>query len=339
MAQPGQVGEAVRSALELGYRHIDCAAGYGNEAEIGDVLSDVLGSGSVAREDIFVTSKLWNSEHQPKDVLPALQQTLRDLKLDYVDLYLIHWPQNFAKQEEGNSSTPRHPDGSIVYDFETTTMETWRAMEALVDMGLAKAIGLSNFNEDQINEIITHGTIKPAMLQVEIHPYFAQQELSAFCAEHQIGLTAYSPLGSGNAIGGMTVVENPVLVDIGSRYRKSPAQVVLAWLLQRNIIVIPKSVTAERIAANIEVAFELSADEMAAVDSLDQGFRNGWGGPQVERDGEMQPRDLGHPLYVSPLCWTTFNAQLAPQVCADCSLNHCFALSQPYRADFLRSRL
>ena len=290
----------MRTALELGYRHIDCAAGYANEAEIGDVLSDVLSSGSIARESLFVTSKLWNSEHQPQHVLPALQKTLADLKLDYVDLYLIHWPQNFAKMEDGNASTPRHPDDSIIYDFDTETMETWRAMESLVQMGLAKAIGLSNFNEQQINEIITEGTIKPAMLQVEIHPYFSQHELVSFCAGEEICVTAYSPLGSGNAIDGMTVVENPALVDIGKQHDKSPAQVVLAWLLQRGIIVIPKSVTAERISANIDVAFELSATEMSVVDSLDKGFRNGWGGPQVERDGEMQPRDLEHPLYVRP---------------------------------------
>jgi diketogulonate reductase-like aldo/keto reductase len=176
-------------------------------------------------------------------------------------------------------------------------------MEALVNMGLAKAIGLSNFNEQQIIEIVTDGTIKPAMLQVEIHPFNQEHELSRFCAEHKIALTAYSPLGSGNAIDGMTVLENPVLADIGKHHDKSSAQVVLAWLLQRGIIVIPKSVTAARITSNIEVAFELSAEEMSAVGSLDKRFRNGWGGPQVERDGEMQPRDLEHPLYVSPLLW------------------------------------
>ena len=200
-APQGEVGAAVKAALTGGYKHIDCAACYGNEEEIGAVFSEVFAAGEVKRGDVFVTSKLWNSEHAPADVLPAVQKTLADLQLDYLDLYLIHWPQNFAKEGTlGNCSFPRNEDGSIRYDMETTTMETWTAMEALVEAGLVKAIGLSNFNSVQITEILEKGKIKPANLQVEVHPYFSQEPLVAFCKEKGITVTAYSPLGTGAEI-------------------------------------------------------------------------------------------------------------------------------------------
>ena len=170
-------------------------------------------------------------------------------------------------------------------------------MEALVSEGLVKAIGLSNFNSGQIDAIIEAGTIKPAVLQVEIHPYFSQEPLVAFCKERGIVPTAYSPLGTGQAINGQTVVGNATLAEIGAKYGKSSAQVAIAWLAQREIVVIPKSVTAARIAQNREVGFTLSDEDMATVSALNADARNGFGGPKVERDGEMQPRDLLHPLY------------------------------------------
>ena len=168
-APKGEVGAAVKVALESGYKHIDCAACYGNEDEIGTVFNEVFSAGTVKREDVFVTSKLWNSEHAPADVLPAVQKTLADLQLEYLDLYLIHWPQNFAKEgTPGNCSFPRNEDGSIRYDMDTKSIETWTAMEALVEAGLVKAIGLSNFNSVQITEILEKGKIVPANLQVEV---------------------------------------------------------------------------------------------------------------------------------------------------------------------------
>ncbi|EGB11652.1 hypothetical protein AURANDRAFT_59872 [Aureococcus anophagefferens] len=296
-APKGEVGAAVRVAIENGYRHVDCAACYGNEAEIGEVFADLFARGVVKREELFVTSKLWNSEHAPKDVRPACEKTLKDLRLDYLDLYLIHWPQNFAKEVEGNCSFPRNDDGSMRYDVETTSAETWSAMEALVDAKLCKAIGLSNFNSKQIEDLLTTCRIKPANLQVEVHPYFSQAPLAGFCHAKGISLTAYSPLGTGATIDGMTVVGNPVLAAIGEAHGKSAAQVAIAWLAQRGLVVIPKSVTAARVVANRDVDFALTPEDMAKVDGLNKDFRNGWGGPKVNRDGAEQPRDGLHPLY------------------------------------------
>lgn len=234
----------------------------GNEQEIGKVFAEVFGEGgAVKREDVFVTSKLWNSEHAPENVKPACVQTLKDLQLEYLDLYLIHWPQNFEKVEGTHKAFPRNEDGSIRYDMETTSAQTWAAMEALVAEGLVKAIGLSNFNSGQIEAIIEAGTIRPAVLQVEIHPYFSQEPLVAFCKERGIVPTAYSPLGTGQAINGQTVVGNETLAEVGATYGKSSAQVAIAWLAQRGIVVIPKSVTAARIAQNREVGFVLSVSE------------------------------------------------------------------------------
>lgn len=216
-APPGEVGAAVKVALESGYKHIDCAACYGNEAEIGAVFAEMF-AGPTKREDIFITSKLWNSEHAPADVKPAVLKTLADLQVEYLDLYLIHWPQNFEKTQGTTCSFPRNEDGSIRYDLDTKSEETWAAMEALVEEGLVKAIGLSNFNSVQISSIISSCKIKPAVLQVEIHPYFSQEPLVSFCKEQGIVVTAYSPLGTGAEIDGCTVVGNPTLAGIGEKY-------------------------------------------------------------------------------------------------------------------------
>mmetsp|Transcript_36136 Transcript_36136/g.111818 ORF Transcript_36136/g.111818 Transcript_36136/m.111818 type:complete len:338 (+) Transcript_36136:66-1079(+) len=293
-APKGQVGAAVKTALENGYRHVDCAAVYGNEAEIGAVFEEAFAKGTLTREELFVTSKLWNSEHAPADVRPALEQTLRDLKLDYVDLYLIHWPQAFEKVNATNVSIPKNADGTIKYDLKTTSRSTWAALEACVDAGLCRAIGLSNFNSEQVADVLGAARIKPAMLQVEVHPYLSQVPLVAFCRERGIAVTAYSPLGTGAVIDGSTVVGNPVLQEIGKAHGKSAAQVAIAWLAQRGLVVIPKSVTPARVVQNRDVAFDLTAEEMTAVAKLNKDCRNGFGGP-LSADG--LPRDVKHPLY------------------------------------------
>eukprot|EP01062_Namystynia_karyoxenos_P010321 TRINITY_DN13655_c0_g1_i1.p1 TRINITY_DN13655_c0_g1~~TRINITY_DN13655_c0_g1_i1.p1 ORF type:complete len:351 (+),score=106.68 TRINITY_DN13655_c0_g1_i1:72-1055(+) len=296
-SDPGQVGVAVRAALEIGYRHIDCAAVYGNEQEIGAVLKDAISSGMVKREELFVTSKLWNSEHRPENVEPALRQTLADLQLDYLDLYLVHWPQAFEKVPGTHIGFPRNPDQSIKYDLEAGVEPCWRALEKCVDAGLVRALGVSNFNAAQLKDLVQCARVKPVMLQCESHPYFSNERLFSLARSLGLQCTAYSPLGSGSEVGGVGVPSNPVLVKIGEKHGKSAAQVACAWQLQRGNAVIPKSVTKERIAQNFDIVFTLSEEDMAAIAALDCNARAGWGGPLVERGGQMRPRDELHPLY------------------------------------------
>ena len=321
-ATAGEVGHAVRAALRTGYRHIDCAAVYGNEREVGDALAEMVGDGpgQIPRSEVFVTSKLWNSEHSPRHVRPALEKTLGDLRLTYLDLYLVHWPQVFAHVEGSTTGRPVHANGSMVYDFATSTSATWAAMETLVTAGLARSIGLSNFNEQQIASLLPTAKIAPAVLQVESHPFFGQGALLEFCRSHHIIMEAYSPLASGgrtppdlnnepNVPGvqpaaGFSIVPHPqaqihpVLLDIAQAHERSTAQVAIAWQIQRGVVVIPKSVKAKRVAQNFDVFFGLSEDEAKRIGNLDVGLRLGWGGPKEEG---QPPRDAVHPLY--PFSW------------------------------------
>ncbi|CAH8566613.1 unnamed protein product [Heterobilharzia americana] len=254
---PGEVGAAVKKALEAGYRHIDCAYLYNNEAEIGKALEDAMKELSLKREDIFITSKLWNTFFRPEHVRKACENTLKNLRLDYLDLYLIHWPvplQIFF---------PTGPDGRLCLD-DVPHEETWKEMEKLVDEGLTKSIGLSNFNKRQIESILKHCRIKPVNLQIEIHANFPNTKLVEYAQSIGLTVTAYAPLGSPAGIPGRSnLLTEPWVVSIAEHHKKTPAQVLLRYLVQRNLIVVPKSVTAKRIEENFQIFdFKLSNEEM-----------------------------------------------------------------------------
>ncbi len=271
-ALPGEVENAVTYALvDAGYRHLDCAAVYGNEEEVGAALGSVFKSGKVAREEVFVTSKLWNVAHRKGDVRAACEKTLRDLGLDYLDLYLMHWGM-------ATSESQRAVDENGVLKLEKIPVrETWEAMEELVRAGLVKAIGVANFNVQLLVDLMSYASVTPTVLQVELHLYLQQSRFVEFCQYRGITVTAYSPLGSpGNykEKGLPLLVEDPVVVGIAQAHEKSPAQVLIRWGIQRNTIVIPKSVHPQRIKENIEVFdFELSKAEMDALHALERNLR------------------------------------------------------------------
>ncbi len=272
---PGEVYKAVRTAIKQGYRHIDCALVYGNESEIGNAFKDAFEEGDVERKDLFVTSKLWNTHHKKEDVLPALKTSLKDLQLDYLDLYLIHWPICLTK----SASFPMSPDDFIPIK-EIPLTETWQAMVDCRDQGLIRHAGVSNFSISNLNTLIRSDIGVPEMNQVESHPYLNQKELLAFCKDHDILMTAYSPLGSTDRSSAMKGEDEPRLLDdatlakIANQHDCSPAQVILAWQVQRGACVIPKSVNESRLMENLKAAsISLSDGDMETIDTLNRNFR------------------------------------------------------------------
>ncbi len=228
---------ATRDALEAGFRHFDCAERYRNEREVGEALQAGLAAGGIAREDIFVTTKLWNTNHRPERVKPAFEASLDRLGLNYLDLYLIHTPFAF---QPGDEQDPRDQNGNILYDRGVTLLETWGAMESLVDSGRCRAIGLSDISLNELLPIYESARIKPAVVQVEAHPYLPETELLEFCKEKDIVFLAFAPLGHGIRPGPL---EDPVISAIAARVGKTPAQVLLAWAVQRGtaLLTTPRS--------------------------------------------------------------------------------------------------
>ncbi len=239
---------ATRDALEAGFRHFDCAERYGNERDVGRALQTGLTAGRIAREDIFVTTKLWNSNHRPERVEPAFEASLNRLGLKYLDLYLIHTPFAF---QPGDNQDPRDEDGNILYDHDVTLLDTWRAMEALVDRGTCRAIGLSDVGLDELKPLCQSARIKPAVVQVEAHPYLPETELLDFCRETAIVFLAFAPLGHGMRPGPL---EDPVITAVAARVGKTPAQVLLAWGLQRGTAVLTTPKSTARARENFDIS-------------------------------------------------------------------------------------
>ncbi len=275
LSAPGEVGAAVKAAIELGYRHIDCAAIYGNEAEIGAALRECFAAGLVRREELWITSKLWNTAHAQAAVLPALQKTLAELQLEYLDLYLVHWPVAVRPGVQ----MVRSP-ADLVSLEELPLHETWRGMEAIADAGLARHIGVSNHSVKKLRSLLSGARRRPEVNQVELHPYLQQPALFDFCETANIHLTGYSPLGAGGRPQRCRQSDDPVLLlepqvaAIAKRHGATPAQVVLAWATQRGTSVIPKSVKRHRIAENFGAAkLSLSDADMATLGQLDRHHR------------------------------------------------------------------
>ncbi|XP_077981454.1 aldo-keto reductase family 1 member A1-A-like [Glandiceps talaboti] len=291
----GVMEHAVNAALNCGYRHFDCAWAYKTEEEIGRALKGRVGK-DIKREDVFITSKLWNTMHAAEDVKPACQQTLKDLGLDYLDLFLMHWPvpykniaPDYCPPNDISGLVPRHPDDSVMCS-DVSFLDTWAAMETLVDEGLCMHIGLANFNSKQIDEILENCRIKPAVLQVEVHPYLNQSKLITFCQKKGIVVTAYSPLGAPTGYHQVKadILHDPILKSIGKKYNKTPAQVALRFEIQRGVTVIPKSQNPARIAENIQLFdFNLTDKDMQTIEDLHKGETSRVGHLKVEVNGEM----------------------------------------------------
>ena len=274
-----------RSAIEVGYRHLDCACDYGNEVEVGQGIAKAIDNGLCEREDLWVTSKLWNTYHATQHVRQACEKTLDDLGLDYLDLYLIHFPiaQRFVPFKTAyppgwffNANAPN----PVVEEARVPVHETWEAMEDLAKSGLVRNIGICNFGTSQLRDLLSYAKIRPAVLQVETHPYLTQEKLLRYCQQEKIAYTAFSPLGAqsyfslGMANAKEAVMANPVVTKIAKAVGKTVAQVLLRWGVQRGTAVIPKTSSRDRMVENLDIfGFELTQDQMDAISILDQGRR------------------------------------------------------------------
>lgn len=275
----------VKDAVSVGYRHFDCACDYGNEEAVGKGIADTISSGLCSRNDLWITSKLWNTYHEPQHVRAACEKSLSDLGLDELDLYLVHFPVTLAyiPIEE------RYPPGWL-YDPESASpamkhidvpyADTWGAMEELVEAGLVKNIGVCNLSTSLLRDVLAGCRIRPSVQQVEMHPYLTQQNLLRYCQEQEIAVTAFSPFGASSYVpldmagANESVLDDAVVQDIGAAHGKTPGQVVLRWANQRGTVAIPKTQTLDHLKENIEIFdFSLSNDEMSQIDGLNRNRR------------------------------------------------------------------
>ncbi|XP_063909471.1 aldo-keto reductase family 1 member A1-A-like [Zophobas morio] len=270
LSAPGEVQRAVKHAIDIGYRHFDCAMLYGNEKEIGEGIREKIADGTVKREELFIVTKLWNTFHEREKVVPTCKKSLENFGLDYLDLYLIHWP--VAEKIHGELDIHLPFKGAVGIDYDY--VDTWKGMEGCVQQGIAKSIGLSNFNSKQVERVLQNATIKPVMNQIEVTPNLNQRKLIKFCMDRDVKITAYSPFGSparpwakpGDPV---LKLDDPKLVNIGKKYEKTACQVILRYLIQLGVIPIPKSSNPGRIEQNIDVFdFKLSDEDMKIVDSF-----------------------------------------------------------------------
>ena len=240
--------QATKTALETGFRHFDCSERYRNEQVVGDAMQEVFKAGRIRRKDVFVTTKVWNNNHRPERVKPAFEASCRRLQIDDVDCYLMHTPFAF---QPGDEQDPRDERGQVIHDSGVTLVETWQAMERLVDEGRCKAIGLSNVDLAKLQEVVEAARIKPAVVEIESHPYLPEWDLLDYCRQHGIVLLAFAALGHGLE---PRLLDHPVIIAIAHRLGKTPAQVLLAWAVQRGTAFLTTALTPARIQENFELS-------------------------------------------------------------------------------------
>lgn len=271
-----EIRDLIINSINIGYRHFDCAADYKNESEVGEAIAEAISTGLVKREDLFITTKLWNSDHG--HVVEACKDSLKKLRLDYLDLYLVHFPVATKHTGVGATGSALDEDGVLEIDTTVSLETTWHAMEDLVSMGLVRSIGISNYDIFLTRDCLAYSKVKPAVNQIETHPYFQRDSLVKFCQKHGISVTAHTPLGGGAGnmewFGSVSALDDPVLKNLAEKYKKTVAQVVLRWGIQRNTVVIPKTSKLDRLKENFQVFdFELSKEDMNLIKKVDRKQR------------------------------------------------------------------
>lgn len=274
--EKNDIKDLIINSIKIGYRHFDCAADYQNEAEVGEALAEAFQTGLVKREDLFITTKLWNSDHG--HVLEACKDSLKKLRLDYLDLYLVHFPVAIKHTGVGTTASTLDKDGMLEIDTTISLETTWHAMEELVSMGLVRSIGISNYDVFLTRDCLAYSKIKPAVNQIETHPYFQRDSLVKFCQKYGICVTAHTPLGGAAAntewFGTVSCLDDTVLQGLAAKHKKTAAQIALRWGIQRNTVVIPKSSKLDRLKENFHIFdFELTEEDMEQIKSIDRKYR------------------------------------------------------------------